>query len=98
MLAQVRALRIDLDGVLYAVGDEELVTPAALAVAHCARHELRRAALAMNEEVKRDFAALEETDDAQAVIVCATGRQAYVVSSQGAGSPPATGRTTDERN
>jgi HAD superfamily hydrolase (TIGR01458 family) len=115
MLDQVRALLIDLDGVLYvedepiasareaverlraaglalrfvtnttarsrshtlqklrrlsfAVGDEELVTPAAIAVAHCARHALRRAALVMNEEVKRDFAALEEADDAQAVIV-----------------------------
>ena len=53
----------------FAVGDEELVTPAALAVAHCERHALRRAALVMNDEVKRDFAALEETDDAQAVIV-----------------------------
>ena len=120
MLDQVRALLIDLDGVLYvedepiagareaverlraaglalrfvtnttarsrshtleklrrlgfAVGDEELVTPAALAVAHCARHALRRAALVMNEEVKRDFAALEEADDAQAVIVGDLGK------------------------
>lgn len=53
----------------FAVSDQELLTPAALAVAHCARHELRRAALIMNEEVKRDFAALEESDDAQVVIV-----------------------------
>jgi phospholysine phosphohistidine inorganic pyrophosphate phosphatase len=53
----------------FIVSDEELVTPAALAVAHCARHALQRAALVMNEEVKRDFAALEEADDAQAVIV-----------------------------
>ena len=58
----------------FAVGDEELVTPAALAVAHCARHALRRAALVMNEEVKRDFAALEEADDAQAVIVGDLGK------------------------
>jgi HAD superfamily hydrolase (TIGR01458 family) len=53
----------------FAVGDQELLTPAALAVAHCERHELRRAALVMNEEVKRDFVALEESDDPQAVIV-----------------------------
>ena len=53
----------------FAVSDRELLTPAALAVAHCERHALRRAALVMNDEVKRDFAALEETDDAQAVIV-----------------------------
>jgi HAD superfamily hydrolase (TIGR01458 family) len=58
-----------LEGLGFAVCDEELVTPAALAVAHCARHALRRAALVMNDEVKRDFAALEEADDAQAVIV-----------------------------
>jgi HAD superfamily hydrolase (TIGR01458 family) len=51
------------------VGDAELVTPAALAVAHCTRHGLRRAALVMNDEVKRDFDALEEAHDAQAVIV-----------------------------
>jgi HAD superfamily hydrolase (TIGR01458 family) len=53
----------------FAARDEELVTPAALAVAHCARHMLRRAALVMNDEVKRDFGALEEADDAQVVIV-----------------------------
>ena len=53
----------------FTVSDEELVTPAALAVAHCARHGMRRVALVMNDEVKRDFAALEEADDAQAVIV-----------------------------
>ena len=115
MLEKVRAVLIDLDGVLYvedepiaggreAVGrlraaglalrfvtnttarsrshtfqklerlgfdaaDEELVTPAALAVAHCTRRGLRRAALVMNAEVKSDFAGLEEADDAQAVIV-----------------------------
>jgi HAD superfamily hydrolase (TIGR01458 family) len=51
------------------VAEEELVTPAALAVAHCAERGHRRAALVMNDEVKRDFAALEESEDAQAVIV-----------------------------
>jgi HAD superfamily hydrolase (TIGR01458 family) len=114
MLDHVRALLIDLDGVLYvedepiagaaeAVGrlraglalrfvtnttsrsrshtldklarlgfdiaEDELVTPAALAVAQCARQGYRRVAMVMNDEVKRDFAALEESDDAQAVIV-----------------------------
>jgi HAD superfamily hydrolase (TIGR01458 family) len=114
MLETVRAVLIDLDGVLY-VEDEpitgareaverlraaglalrfvtnttarsrshtfdklerlgfdpgdELVTPAALAVAHCDRHGLRRVALVMDEEVKGDFAELEEASDAQAVIV-----------------------------
>src|SRR5919197_437767 len=53
----------------FEVDDEELVTPAALAVAHCAERGQRRAALLMNDEVKRDFAALEESDDAEAVIV-----------------------------
>jgi HAD superfamily hydrolase (TIGR01458 family) len=51
------------------VAEEELITPAALAVAHCAERGHRRVALLMNEEVKRDFAALEESDDAEAVIV-----------------------------
>jgi HAD superfamily hydrolase (TIGR01458 family) len=58
-----------LDRLGFDAGDEELVTPAALAVAHCARHGLRRAALVMNEEVKGDFTGLEEADDAEAVIV-----------------------------
>jgi HAD superfamily hydrolase (TIGR01458 family) len=58
-----------LDRLGFDVADEELVTPAALAVAHCVRHGLRRVALVMNQEVKRDFAGLDEADDAQAVIV-----------------------------
>ena len=58
-----------LDRLGFDAGDEELVTPAALAVAHCARHGLGRVALVMNDEVKRDFARLEEADDAQGVIV-----------------------------
>jgi HAD superfamily hydrolase (TIGR01458 family) len=51
------------------VAEDELVTPAALAVTHCARQGYRRVAMVMNDDVKRDFAALEESDDAQAVIV-----------------------------
>ena len=115
MLDRVRALLIDLDGVLYvedepvagareaverlrgrlalrfvtnttahsrartldklgrlgfAVRDEELVTPAALAVRHCRERGHRRVALVMNDEVKRDFAELEEAGGAaDAVIV-----------------------------
>jgi HAD superfamily hydrolase (TIGR01458 family) len=53
----------------FAVDERELVTPAALAVAHCAQRGHRRAALLMNDEVKRDFSALEESEEAQAVIV-----------------------------
>jgi HAD superfamily hydrolase (TIGR01458 family) len=53
----------------FAVAEEELVTPAALAVRHCRDAGHERVALLMNDEVKRDFDALEEADDAQAVIV-----------------------------
>jgi HAD superfamily hydrolase (TIGR01458 family) len=58
-----------LDRLGFAVAEEDLVTPARLAVAYCAQRGYRRAALVMNEQVKRDFAELEEADDAQAVIV-----------------------------
>lgn len=48
----------------------ELVTPAALAVAHCQARGHRRVALIMNEAVKRDFAELEESaGEVDAVIV-----------------------------
>ena len=54
----------------FSVSDLELVTPAGLAVRHCRDRGYRRAALVMNDEVKRDFAELEETvENAQAVIV-----------------------------
>jgi HAD superfamily hydrolase (TIGR01458 family) len=57
-------------GLGFSVAREELITPAALAVRHCAEHGLRRVALLMNDEGKRDFAALEEDDEhPQAVIV-----------------------------
>jgi HAD superfamily hydrolase (TIGR01458 family) len=115
MLEQVRALLLDLDGVLYvedepvagareavaqlrgaglqlrfvtnttaqsrgrtldklqhlgfAVDDPELVTPAVLAVQHCRERGHRRVALVMNEEVKRDFAELEEAGDAVDAVV-----------------------------
>jgi HAD superfamily hydrolase (TIGR01458 family) len=116
MLEDVRALLIDLDGVLYVEGeliagaakavrrlrerglplrfvtnttaysrdrtleklarlglgvdDDELVTPAALAVQHCRECGHQRVALIMNEEVKRDFEELEETTGrADAVVI-----------------------------
>ena len=54
----------------FSVAERELVTPAALAVRHCVERGRRRVALIMNEEVKRDFAELVETeDDCDAVII-----------------------------
>ena len=54
----------------FSVEDRELVTPAALAVTLCHEHGHRRVSLIMNEEVKRDFAGLEEQqDEAEAVII-----------------------------
>jgi HAD superfamily hydrolase (TIGR01458 family) len=54
----------------FSVADPELVTPAALAVRHCHERGHKRAMLVMNEEVKRDFGALQEAaSDADAVIV-----------------------------
>jgi ribonucleotide monophosphatase NagD (HAD superfamily) len=48
----------------------ELVTPAALAVAHCRERGHERVALIMNDEVKRDFAELRQTDgNCDAVII-----------------------------
>lgn len=54
----------------FAVADEELVTPAALAVRHCRERGHERVLLLMRDEVKADLAGLEEvTAGAQAVIV-----------------------------
>lgn len=54
----------------FPVTDDQLVTPAALAVGYCRHRGYTRVALVMNEEVKRDFAELEEVGhDVQAVIV-----------------------------
>ena len=54
----------------FEVLDGDVVTPAGLALAHCRESEHRRAALVMNEEVKRDFPDLEEADrDVDVVIV-----------------------------
>jgi HAD superfamily hydrolase (TIGR01458 family) len=52
------------------IQNHELITPAALAVAHCRQRGHRRVALIMNEAVKGDFAELDESDtDADAVII-----------------------------
>jgi HAD superfamily hydrolase (TIGR01458 family) len=52
------------------VASGELVTPAALAVQRCRERGYHRVALVMNEEVKHDFAELQETTDgADAVIM-----------------------------
>ena len=54
----------------FSVEDHELVTPAALAVKLCREHGHGRVALIMNDEVKGDFAGLqEENDEAEAVII-----------------------------
>jgi len=54
----------------FAVEQRELVTPAALALRYCRSRGHRRVGLVMNQDVKRDFAELEETaGQADAVIV-----------------------------
>jgi HAD superfamily hydrolase (TIGR01458 family) len=54
----------------FEVAEAELSTPAALAVAHCIEHGRRRALLLVRDDVKEDFAELEEADDdVQAVVV-----------------------------
>lgn len=54
----------------FSVASDELVTPAALAVAHCLQRGHTYVALIMNDEVKADFAELEERgEECDAVIV-----------------------------
>lgn len=58
------------------VGEDEIVTPAALAVRHCMERGHRRVALVMHDEVKGDFAPLEEAErEVDAVIVGDLGAQ-----------------------
>jgi HAD superfamily hydrolase (TIGR01458 family) len=58
------------------VAEAELSTPAALAVAHCVEHDRRRALLLVRDDVKEDFAELEEADeDVQAVVVGDLGEE-----------------------
>jgi phospholysine phosphohistidine inorganic pyrophosphate phosphatase len=52
------------------VAAEELSTPAALAVGHCVERGRRRAMLLVRDDVKEDFAELEEADErVEAVVV-----------------------------
>jgi HAD superfamily hydrolase (TIGR01458 family) len=69
--AHARARALDKLGRLgFAVESDELVTPAALAVRHCRETGHGRVALVMNEEVKDDFAGLDESDrQVDAVII-----------------------------
>ena len=68
-LEKLRGIGIELDS-------EELITPAALARRHCAAAGHHRVALIMNDDVKADFADLEEADDrVDAVIMGDLGEQ-----------------------
>jgi HAD superfamily hydrolase (TIGR01458 family) len=54
----------------FTMADDEVITPASLAVRHCLDRGHRRVALVMADGVKQDFAELEEVDErADAVIV-----------------------------
>jgi HAD superfamily hydrolase (TIGR01458 family) len=73
-LAKLRRLGFSLE-------DDELMTPAALAVRRCIELGHRRVSLLMNDEVKGDFSALQEDDEQpDAVIVGDLGEEfAYPV-------------------
>jgi HAD superfamily hydrolase (TIGR01458 family) len=59
-----------LDRLGFGVAADELITPAALAVAHCRAEGCTRVALLMHDEVKADLAELEEVaEGVEAVIV-----------------------------
>jgi HAD superfamily hydrolase (TIGR01458 family) len=53
----------------FSVADPELVTPAGLAVQHCLERGRHRVALIMNDEVKSDFAELQETEDGSDAVI-----------------------------
>lgn len=59
MLEDVRALLIDLDGVLHV--EEKPIAGGAEAVRRLSERGYQRVALIMNEEVKRDLKELQET-------------------------------------
>jgi HAD superfamily hydrolase (TIGR01458 family) len=69
--AHSRASTLDkLMGLGFDVEERELITPAALAVRHCRARGHNRVALVMNDEVKRDFEDLEQTEGpVEAVII-----------------------------
>src|SRR5215216_5238241 len=62
ILERLRRLGFDVEA-------EELSTPAALAVARCVERGRRRAMLLVRDDVKEDFAELEDVEQAEAVIV-----------------------------
>jgi HAD superfamily hydrolase (TIGR01458 family) len=65
-----RAILARLHGLGFDVRPEELITPASLAVRHCAEGGRSRVLLVMNQAVKADFAELcEDADHPEAVIV-----------------------------
>jgi HAD superfamily hydrolase (TIGR01458 family) len=65
-----RAILERLERLGFDAAPDELVTPATLAVRHCAERGFERVALVMNESVKEDFAGLRESErDVEAVIV-----------------------------
>jgi HAD superfamily hydrolase (TIGR01458 family) len=70
-----------LRGLGFPLDDEELMTPAALAVRHCLSQGHRRVSLLMNDSVKGDFSDLQEDDEEpDAVIVGDLGEEfAYPV-------------------
>jgi phospholysine phosphohistidine inorganic pyrophosphate phosphatase len=52
-----------------ALDESDLVTPAALAVRHCLENGWRRASLLVADDVKEDFAGLEEDDERPDVVI-----------------------------
>jgi HAD superfamily hydrolase (TIGR01458 family) len=58
-----------LRGFGFEVADDELVTPAALARKHCLDTGHTTVALVMNENVKEDFAGLEESEDGPDAVI-----------------------------
>ena len=64
----------------FEVGDEELITPALLALRYCRERGHQRVALVMGDHVKAEFGELDEDDEPDAVIVGDLGdRFAYDV-------------------
>jgi HAD superfamily hydrolase (TIGR01458 family) len=59
----------------FEIAEDELVTPALLALQHCRDRGYRSAALLMRDEVKQEFAELDESADPDAVIVGDLGEQ-----------------------
>ena len=68
--AHSRARTLDkLSRLGFGVDERELVTPAALAVRHCRDRGHERVALVMNDEVKRDFEGLGQSEEAPDAVI-----------------------------